>query len=408
MKIAIVHDELVRKGGAEQVVISFAKSFPKAPIYTLSYNQEKTYPYFRGKDIRTSFFGKFVKNERWVRRLFFPFGIIAMHQLDLSEYDVVLQSTTHCSKYVKVGPNTLVLTYCHTPFRLVWRPESYSRVKNSNPVMRFLFDKVIGMLKHIDYKAAQRTDHFITNSNEVVPRILSAYGPKNGVAVIHPSVKMDDFYVAEEAKDYYLMVSRFEPYKKVDLVIEAFNQMPDKKLIIVGKGSLEDKLKKMAGSNVTFLSNLDSDHLAKLFAECRALIFPQHEDYGITPLEAAASGRPVIAYGAGGVLDTMVPYKGNADEATALFFHQQTVPALHAAIEKFEQLQFNATYIKKHAERFREESFIRQLQLFVRVKYADAMGLISIDRTIGKVTPEEAKKQKLLATTVEGKRSVGL
>lgn len=407
MKIAIVHDELVRKGGAEQVVISFSQAFPKAPIYTLSYNQDTTYPYFRGKDIRTSFFGKFIKNERWVRRLFFPFGILAMQQLDLSEYDVVLQSTTHCSKYVKVGPNTLVLTYCHTPFRLVWRPDSYERVKNSNPLMRFLYDMVIGVLKKIDYRAAQRTDHFITNSNEVVPRILSAYRPKNGVAVIHPSVKTGDFYVADKTKDYYLMVSRFEPYKKVDLVIEAFNQMPDKKLIIVGKGSMEDRLKRMAGSNVTFLSNLDSAHLATLFAECRALIFPQHEDYGITPLEAAASGRPVIAYGAGGVLDTMVPYRGDAGKATALFFDKQTVPAILAAIEKFEQLEFSPAYIKEHAQRFREESFIKQLQLFARIKYAEAKGLISIDRELGKAVLV-IETETLDDTPVGGKRSAGL
>lgn len=395
MKIAIVHDELVRKGGAEQVVISFAKAFPNAPIYTLSYNPETTYPDFKGKDIRTTFFGRFFKSEKWIMRLFFPWAMLSMRSLDLSEYDVVLQSTTHCSKYVKVGPNTLVIAYCHTPFRLVWRSDSYLLVQKSGLLKKTLLNMVIGFLKKFDFRASQRIDHFVTNSNEVVPRIIKAYKPEKEVTVINPPVKMDDFYVSKDIGDYYLVVSRFEPYKKVDLVIEAFNEMPGKKLIVVGKGSLEHKLKHMAKGNISFLRDLEKEELAGIMSKCKALIFPQHEDYGITPLEIAASGRPTIAYGAGGVLDTMIPYTYDAMLATAVFFPKQTVASLRKAIMQFEQLTFDPSFIKQHAAKFKEENFIVQIKDFVMDKYHESNGNVNPYK-IHLTGDKEGKEEKMV------------
>ncbi|HEX8460760.1 MAG TPA: glycosyltransferase [Segetibacter sp.] len=389
MRIAIVHDELVRHGGAEQVLISFHKAFPEAPIYTISYNPETTFREFKSCTIKTSWFGKFVKDAKNLKRFFFPFGILAMRQLEVTGYDVVLVSTTHSAKYVKVDPDSLLITYCHTPFRLAWRPESYKVIAKAGFLKRRLFDIVINFLRSLDKKYAERTDWFLTNAREVVPRILAAYNPKRNVTVINPPVKCNNFYVSNIIGDYYLVVSRFEPYKKVDLVIEAFNKMPEKKLLIVGAGSMEAELKSMAGNNITFRSGLSSQELADVYSQCKAFIFPPLEDYGITPLEANASGRPVIAYGKGGVVDTMIPVSEfNKQKATAVFFNEQTVESLTNAISLFETYSFNPDFIRRHAEKFDESSFIDKLKSFVFTTYKNKSGynvetLRSVDENSG-------------------------
>lgn len=365
MKIAIIQDELVRKGGAEQVVLSFAKAFPQAPIYTLSYNPNTTYPEFNKSKIIVSWFGKLIKSDSNLKRFFFPFGIWAMKAIKLNEFDVVLLSTTHCAKYVKIDPKTIVLTYCHTPFRLVFRPESYQEVTKARGLKALLYKFVVRKLKKIDVKCAARTDYFITNAREVIPRIKEAYSPKRDITVINPPVKCDNFYVSVNPGNYYLVVSRFEPYKKIDLVIDAFNSMPERKLIIVGKGSMKNELASIAGSNIVFKEGLSILELRDMYANCKALIFPQHEDYGITPLEANASGRPVIAFGIGGVLDTMIPYTNDAAKSTAIFFNKQTVESLSNAIDKFERLKFDPQFIRAHAQNFDEAVFVSRIQAFV-------------------------------------------
>lgn len=366
MKVAIVHDELVRRGGAEQVVLSLHKAFPEAPVYTLCYNPERTFSEFKGINIISSWFQKIGNSERLVKLLYFPFAILAMRSMKLKDYDVVIISTTHCAKFIRVSKGTKVITYCHTPFRLAWRPFSYSMILKSGRIMKWTFLKAIKLLKYLDIFASHCTDWFITNSKEVMFRIVSAYHPDNKIAIINPPVNNNNFYLSNSIKDYFLVVCRLEAYKKVDLVINAFNQMPDKKLIVVGKGSMELELKNMAASNTTFLHSISTEELGKLYAECKAFIFPQHEDYGITPLEAAASGRPVIAYGRGGVLDTMIPYtSGNEKRSTAIFFEHQTAECIIDAIQEFEHLEFNPGYIRKHAEKFNENIFINKIKEFV-------------------------------------------
>ena len=395
MKIAIIQDELVRKGGGEQVTLSFHHAFPDAPIYTLSYNAERTFPEFKECTVRTSRFGKFIKDDVNLRRFFFPFGIWSMQQLNLEAFDVVLMSTTHCAKYVKVGPQTLVITYCHTPFRLAWDGDTYSTVSAARGLKKWAYNTVINYLRKVDKASAAKTHWFITNSSEVLPRIMKVYQPARPVSVINPPVKCSYFHIADKeinnAEGYYLVVSRFEPYKKVDLVIEAFNQMPDKKLVIVGKGSMEKKCKELAAGNenIVFKNGVSAETLADLFANCNALIFPQHEAYGITPLEANASGRPVIAYGKGGVLDTMIPYKGNAQESTALFFEEQDTGHLIKAIKTFETLSFNPSFIRAHAEQFDEQNFVHAIQAFVADRYAAHVKLKkSIDMADDTVAPQ--------------------
>jgi glycosyltransferase involved in cell wall biosynthesis len=369
MKIAIVHDELVRRGGAEQVTRCFHMAFPEAPIFTLAYHPHNTYDYFQSCQVSSSWFQKVASNEKNLKRFFFPFGIMAMKQLDVSSYDVVLMSSTYCAKYVKVSRDALVINYCHQPFRLAWYPESYSEYLQSRGLKRAVFNLVISLLKKIDYKAAQRTDYFIANTTETGNKIRDSYGFKKNIEVVKPPVDCRNFAPLHQVKDYYLVVTRLEYYKRADLVVQAFNEL-GLPLIIVGKGSKEKELKQMARPNITFRSGVPAEELKQLYAECKALIFPQYEDYGITPLEANASGRPVIAYGKGGVLETMIPYRGDASKATALFFDKQEKEHLIQAVREFQQLEgFDPAFIRKHAESFDEPQFIARIKGFVQDKY---------------------------------------
>lgn len=369
MKIAIIHDELMRRGGAEQVVLSFHKAFPRAPIFTLAYNQHATYEEFKKCNIVTSWFNKLVSGEKWMKRLYFPLGFWAMKQLDVKDYDIVLMSTTYCAKYVNISPGTLIITYCHCPFRLAWYPQSYSEYQNSKGLKRIIFDQVINMLRKIDFNYAQRTNHYIANTHFIASEIKEKYNLALPVEVNNPPVKCSDFNISDCLGDYYLVVSRLEYYKKTDLVIEAFNEL-GLPLIIVGKGSKAKALNKMAKQNIHFKSGLTKQQLSILYSECKALIFPQQEDYGITPLEANASGRPVIAYGIGGVIETMIPFDGtNENECTAVFFKSQTKSDLINAIKKSQLINFNQGFIRKHAEKFDEDLFTNRVKSFVLSKY---------------------------------------
>ena len=366
--IAIVQDELIRRGGGEQVTRCFHQAFPAAPIYAIAYQPQSTFPYFAQCDVRTSWFQRIATNEARLKKFFFPLGILAMRQLDVTGYDVVLLSSTHCAKYVKVSPRALVINYCHTPFRLARNPNSYAEYTQSRGMKRRAFDWLVKTLATIDYQAAQRTDCFIANTSEVSQRIRQAYRFDKPIEIIRPPVDCAKFFVAARVENYFLVVSRLEHYKKLDLVVEAFNRL-GYPLVIVGKGSQENALKQAAKPNISFRGGVSEEELANLYAHCRALIFPQHEDYGITPLEANASGRPVIAYGAGGVLDTMIPVKSDPGQATAVLFDQQTVDSLIEAIERFERFDFNPRFIRQHAEKFHETEFIRQIKAYVSRQY---------------------------------------
>lgn len=370
MKIAIVHDELVRKGGAEQVTLLLHKAFPNAPIYTSVFNSKYTYPEFADCDIRTSWLQKFVKDEKWLKRLFFPFGILAMRNIYLKDYDAILISTTTSAKFIRIDKKTKVVCFCHYPFRLAWYPENYSQYRESKFFKKKLFNAVINILKKLDYKASKRIDWYITNTNLIKQKIELCYQPKNEISVIPASIPCNNFEVKGlSEKEYYLVVSRLEPYKKVEVVINTFNELTENhKLIVVGKGSQKNNLLSFAGKNVEFKENIPSEEIKNLFANCKALIFPQEEDYGLTPLEANASGRPVIAYAKGGVLNTQIPYTNNAKTSTAYFFYEQTVEALKNAIMEFEKLEFDSNFIRQHAEKFDEERFINKIREYVYSK----------------------------------------
>lgn len=372
MKIALVQDGLMCRAGGEQVALCFHKAFPEAPIYTQCYQPNLTFPEFKEADIHTTWLQKIAKTDDRMKQLFFPLGVHAMQSHDLTEFDVVLMSGTHCAKYVKVRKDALVISYSFTPFRLAWNPESYAQYAEAGPLKRLVFDKVLRYLRDIDFKFAQRPNFYIGMTDETAERLRSAYQIRKPIRIIKPPVSVNKFYVSDLPKEYFLIVSRLEYYKKVDLAIDAFNEL-GYPLVVVGKGLQAEEIKARAKGNVTFLSGLSAQELADVYANCRAFIFPQHEDYGITPLEANAAGRPVIAYGTGGVLATQIPVKDNPAEATALFFDEQTVDSLVKAVKDFEMLesQFDSGFIRQHAEAFDEKLFIEQIQQFVREKFLD-------------------------------------
>jgi len=362
------------QGGGEQVARCFHLAFPEAPIYTQCYQPHLTFPEFRSCDIRPTWLQRIAKTDNTMKRLFFPFGIIAMKQQDLTEFDVVLMSSTHCAKYVKVAKDALVINYCFTPFRLAWDPTSYAEYAQSTGIKKVVFDQVLSIMRQIDYQAAQRPNHYLAMTEETAGRLRKHYGVKNAINIISPPVNARNFHVSNKPKDYYLVVSRLEYYKKVDLVVEAFNRL-GYPLVVVGKGLRADEIKAMAGPNIAFRSGLSAEELAEVYANCKALVFPQHEDYGLTPLEANASGRPVIAYGVGGVLTTQIPVSGESDpaKATALLFDEQTVDSLIDAVSQFERLQdqFDPHFIRHHAESFDEPLFIEKIREFVLTKYQE-------------------------------------
>jgi glycosyltransferase involved in cell wall biosynthesis len=367
MKVAIVHDELMRRGGAEQVVLTMLKAFPNADIYTLAYDPDGTYPEFKKYHITTSWFQSLARSVKMMHTLYFPFAIWAMKSLKVSNYDVVIISNTHCAKYVNIDPKSKVFIYTYTPFRLAWNPESYTQYINSRGVKRIIFDYVIKYLKKVDAHEAQKGDYYLGMTEETSERIRKAYKVSE-VVIIRPDVKCRFFSISDKPKEYYLLVSRLEYYKKVDLAIEAFNKL-GLKLIIVGNGTKAEELKAIANDNIEFRKGLSNEELADVYANCKALIFPQHEDYGITPLEANASGRPVIAYGSGGIKSTMVPYEGDSLKSTAVFFNEQTVESLCDAVKKFEQLEFDSQFIRQNAEKFDEKVFIEEIKKFIEKNF---------------------------------------
>jgi glycosyltransferase involved in cell wall biosynthesis len=354
-KIAIVCDWLTNFAGAERVIYKLHRMFPDAPIYTSTFNAEKMKA-FKNALIYTSFIQKLPKakdKHQWYLKLY-P---IAFEQFDLSNYDIVISSSHSCAKGVITKPETMHLSYCHSPMRYAWdNSHEYIRTYKFPWYIKRLIPRLIHKIRMWDRLAADRVDHFVTNSNYVKKRIQKYY--RRDSKVIHPMVNTKDYYISDAKKDYYLAVGRFTPYKKFDLIVDAFNELPYK-LKIVGTGVEEKALKAKSKSNIDFLGFVSDESLKDLYANCKALIFPQTEDFGITPLEAMASGRPVIAYKNGGALETI------KEDETGLFFDEQNVPSLKSAVENFEKTAWHSKNIRKHAQKFDETVFENEFTAFL-------------------------------------------
>jgi glycosyltransferase involved in cell wall biosynthesis len=352
-RVAIVHEYLTQFGGAERVLLALLELFPHAPVFTLVYDRDRAQIPLDESRLRTSFLQRLPGARRHYR--YFPLLMpLAIEQFDFSQYDLVLSATHSFAKGIVTGPNTLHVSYCFTPTRYVWDDSHrYVRDFSSNTFFQRLAPVALSYIRLWDYYAAQRVDAYITLSRYVAQRIRKYYHRPS--VVVPPPVAIDRFTVSPEHKGYYLIVSRLVPYKRIELAIEACERL-GRALWIVGSGQEEALLQSRAGRWTRFLGFVPDAALPDLYAGARALLFPQEEDFGITPLEAAAAGKPTIAFGAGGALETIEPYR------TGIFFTEQTVASLMAAIRQFETGHWNPAFIRQHAEKFRREIFLARLR----------------------------------------------
>jgi glycosyltransferase involved in cell wall biosynthesis len=362
MKVALVHDHLAQDGGAEAVLRIFAEMFPDAPIFTLLYEPKNADKYYKNRRIETSIIQRLpggIKHYQW----YMPLMPMAVEFFDFSHYDLVLSDSASFAKGIITSPHTLHIDYCHTPTRYVWSDtHQYIKELKYNKYFKKIISLVLNYIRIWDRQAADRVDVFIANSRTTQIRIKKYY--KRNSKIIYPPVEMKEFELAEKVEDYYLIGCRLVPYKRVDIVVEAFKQLGFK-LKIFGDGVDEERLRFLAKgySNIEFLGRVDNQVRKELFSKCLAFIHPQEEDFGITPLEAMASGRPVIAYKKGGVTETVL------EGTTGIFFERQKPADIIEAVHKFRQKNFDIQEIRKHAEKFSVDLFKNNISAFIEKEY---------------------------------------
>lgn len=362
IKVAIVHDFLLYQGGAERVLFEIAKLFPRAPIFTLLTREKNIFPLAETRVI-PSFLNRV---PRFVsHRYLLPFYPIAVESINLRKYDLVISSTSAFMKGVVVKPHTLHLCYCHTPTRFLWdMNEQYLMGVAGDDVLapgkRFFGRLLLNYLRMWDQVAAKRVDVFVANSRFTQKRIRKYY--QKNARVVYPPVNTKKFSsIAAAAGKYFLVVSRLSAYKRIDLVVEAFNRL-GWPLIIAGAGRERRKLQKMARPNIRFIGFAEEKKMPKLYAGCRAFIFPGEDDFGITIVEAMASGKPVLAYGSGGALEIVEEGK------TGEFFKAQEVEILVDGLRRLveNEKKYSADYIRRRAERFSVENFRKNFMAVVK------------------------------------------
>lgn len=357
-KVALAHDHLFQNGGAERVLAILAGLNPEAPIYTLINNPDISSKLFDQNRIKTSYLQK-IPAVNLLFKSFLPLMPKVWEQTDFSNYDLVVSSSSGFVKGLKKGANTKHVCYCHTSARYLWDDmEEYIGNLPISPILRLFLPRILNYLQSWDFNKAKEVDYFIANSTFIAEKIKKHY--QRDSVVIHPSVRVDDFSLAptEELGNYFLIVSRLRPYKRVDLAIKAFNNLK-LPLKIIGSGSQLNKLKKQAFSNIEFLGELSDQERNYHLARCQAFIYPQVEDFGISALEAMASGRPVIALARGGALETVVAGK------TGEFFDHQDWASLTHAILRFQNKQFDSQVIREHARLFDDSVFREKIRTFL-------------------------------------------
>lgn len=359
LKVAIVHDWLVSLGGAERVVASLLKLFPQADIYTSVYDPTKV-DLFKGRKVHTSFLQSWPLAKK-KHQLFASLRPLAFESFDFKGYDLVISSCSAESKAIITSTETFHVSYIHTPIRYYW--SGYRQYYQNpgfgifNPLVRAVMPSMVAKLKRWDYAAAQRPDYMVANSKVVQDRIKQYYNRDS--VVINPPVDVKRFNNQDSnKKDYYLVVSRLVAYKRVDLAVKACSRL-DKNLIVAGNGPELKNLRKASGKNVQFITEASDAQITKLYKNAKALIFSADEDFGITPVEAMASGTPVICFGKGGATETVI------DGKTGIYHDRQTVSSLIDAIKRFENATFERALIIKRAETFSEEKFISEFGGYV-------------------------------------------
>lgn len=347
-KVALVHDYLVERGGAEKVLAAMHTVFPDAPIYTAVYNRETTLDVFQEADVRTSFLQRVSHHARRYRALA-PLYPLAFRAFDLSEFDVVLSSASGFAKAVRVREDARHVCYCYTPPRFIWGYQDANANERLGMPAGLALRALGPYLRWTDRHDARGVDRFLTSSTVVAERIRAAYSREATVAP--PPIDCDAFAADETDGDFFLLLSRLVPYKRIDIAIEAFNRN-GRALVVAGDGRDRARLESLATSErIRFAGHLPAERVRRLLGECRALVVTAEEDFGMAALEANASGRAVIAYSGGGACDTVVP------GITGLLFDEQTPEALTEAVERFGGLSFDRETLMQHARRFDVERF---------------------------------------------------
>ncbi|OGI14924.1 MAG: hypothetical protein A2878_01060 [Candidatus Moranbacteria bacterium RIFCSPHIGHO2_01_FULL_54_31] len=356
MKIALVHDYLVQYGGAERVLEAFTELFPYAPIYTLLYDKEAMRGAFEEKRVYTSFLQK-LPFSRKRHRLFPPLMPLAIEQFDFSKYDIVLSDSSSYAKGIITRPETLHICYMHTPMRYAWDDcQKYTQDFGFPQLVKRLVPFFMSPIRLWDKASADRVDQFLANSQFVAKRIRKYY--RKEAYVIHPPVNVDRFSISATPEKYFLMVGRLIAYKRHDIAIQAFNRLK-LPLKIIGRGPELERLKKMAGPTIEFLGRVSEEALPKYYRECQGFIFPQEEDFGIVAIEALASGRPLIAYRGGDIVEHLEEGK------LGVFFDEQTPEAIMRAVEHFRETDYDAAYIRSKAIPFDKERFKATIKNYV-------------------------------------------
>jgi len=361
MRVAVVHEWFVSVAGSESVVEQILQLFPGADVYAMvCFLKPEDAPILNGSQVRTSFIQKlpFAKTKY---RGYLPLMPIAVEQFDLSGYDLVISSSHAVAKGVITGPDQVHISYIHSPIRYAWDLQHiYLKEANLARGLRSMLARLIlHYIRMWDVRTGHGVDHFVANSNFISRRIKKIYG--RGSEVIYPPVHLDQFVLGGARGDFYLTASRFVPYKKIPLIVEAFARMPDKKLVVIGEGPEEDAARAVAGPNVQFLGYQSRAALIDYMQRAKAFVFAAEEDFGIVPVEAQGCGTPVIAYGKGGVLETVI------DGKTGVFFYEHTPQALMDAVARFEKLvpNLDPQAIRRNAERFDTSIFRREFKALV-------------------------------------------
>lgn len=357
MKVELVHDHLNQQGGAEVVLESLLALYPGAPVHTLIYDEEALGEMFEGQDIRTSFLQSLPFAGR-ILKWMLPLMPTATELHDLSDADVVISSSSAFAKGILTKPESVHVCYCHTPTRYLWMDSaSYIKAQRAPQIVKKLLPPLLTYLRIWDRSAADRVDYFIANSETVAERIRRYYRRES--TVIYPPVETRKYTVQDGEKTYYLAGGRLVDYKRIDLVIEAFNELK-LPLKVFGDGPEMEKLKELAGPTVELLGRVSEDEKIRLFEGAISYLHPQEEDFGLTAVESMAAGRPVIAFGKGGATETV------SDGKTGVFFYEQTVGALVQAVHNQQGIKWNPTTIREHAEQFSTEQFHKNIHAFVK------------------------------------------
>lgn len=355
MKVALVHYWLVGMRGGEKVLEQLCEAFPQADIFTHVVDRAALSPALRDREIRTSLISSLPRAGRWYKN-YLPLMPLALEQLDLRGYDLIISSESGPAKGIIPPPGAVHVCYCHSPMRYIWNMYHEYR-QSAGFVARMLMPVLTHYLRAWDESSASRVDHFVANSHNVASRLRRYY--RRDAEVVHPPVDVDIFTPdGRDPDDYYLMVGELVAYKRPDIAVEAFNRS-GRRLVVIGGGEMLDRLRGRAAPNITFLGPQPLAALKHHYARCRALIFPGEEDFGIVPVEAMASGRPVIAFNRGGATETVI------DGVTGVLFGEQSAAGLESAILRLEAGRFSARAIAQHAASFNRDRFRRQIMASV-------------------------------------------